>query len=105
VDPVTRNDQGDVRFAVVGRGVNTHLSKMISSKTELAFRYAFVIPDEATETFQDRIDETILGYTHYLNGHRIKLQANIGYRWLEGLSQVENARNSWTGLVQVEFGI
>jgi hypothetical protein len=105
VDPVTRNDQGDVRFAVVGRGVNTHLSKMISSKTELAFRYAFVIPDEAIETFQDRIDETILGYTHYLNGHRIKLQANIGYRWLEGLSQVENARNSWTGLVQVEFGI
>lgn len=105
VDPVTRNDQGDVRFAVVGRGVNTHLSKMISTKSELAFRYAFVVPDEAIETFQDRIDETILGYTHYLNGHRIKVQANIGYRWLEGLSQIENASNSWTGLFQVEFGI
>lgn len=105
VDPVTRNDLGDIRFAVVGRGVNTHLSRMMSSKSELAIRYAFVVPDEAIATFQDRIDETILGYTRYLNGHRIKVQANIGYRWLEGLSQIENARNSRTGLFQVEFGI
>lgn len=104
-DPVTRNDLGDVRFAVVGSGVNTHLSRMISSKSELALRYAFVVPDEAIEPFQDRIDETILGYTRYFNGHRIKVQANVGYRWLEGLSQIENASNSWTGLFQVEFGI
>lgn len=105
VDPITTNDVGDVRYAIVGRGVNTHLSRMVSPKSEVAFRYAFVIPNESIEVFQDRIDETILGYTHYLNGHRIKVQANIGYRWLEGLSQIENAGNSWTGMFQVEFGI
>lgn len=104
-DPITTNELGAIRFVVVGHGVNTHFSKMISPKSELAFRYAYVIPDESITGLQDRVDETLLGYTRYLNGHRIKVQANIGYRWLEGLYQLENAGNSWTGMFQVEFGI
>ncbi|MFN3802239.1 porin [Belliella pelovolcani] len=105
LDPITQNDAGDIRFVVVGHGLNTHISKMISRKSELAVRYAYVIPNEAILGLQNRVDETLLGYTHYLNGHRIKVQANIGYRWLEGLYQLENAGNSWTGMFQVEFGI
>ncbi|MFD2035261.1 porin [Belliella marina] len=104
-DPITTNDSGDVRFVVVGKGMNTHLSKMVSPKSELALRYAFVIPDESISMYLDRVDESLLGFTHYLNGHRIKIQANIGYRWLEGLYQIENSGNSWTGMFQVEFGI
>ncbi|MCH7402990.1 porin [Belliella kenyensis] len=104
-DPITRNNLGDVRYVVVGHGVNTQISRMISRKSEMAVRYAYVIPNESIEVYQNRVDEVLLGYTHYLNGHRIKVQGNLGYRWLEGLYQLANSGNSWTGMFQVEFGI
>ena len=104
-DPITRNEQGAIRYVVVGKGINTQVSKMVSRKSELAVRYAKVIPDEAIGQFQERVDETLLGFTHYLRGHRIKIQGNLGYKWLEGLSAFDHAGNSWTGMFQVEFGI
>jgi len=104
-DPVTSNQEGDIRFAQVGQGLNIQVSKMVSQKSEFAVRYSYVLPDQSISGFQDRVDEALLGYTYYINGHRIKLQGNIGYKWLEGLSSFENAGNSWTGMFQVEFGI
>jgi phosphate-selective porin OprO/OprP len=55
--------------------------------------------------FQDRVDELLLGFSRYIIGHRIKIQANFGYKWFEGLYSFENIGNSWTGMFQVEFGI
>jgi hypothetical protein len=104
-DPVTTNEEGDIRYVQVGQGLNIQLSKMVSKKSEFAVRYSYVIPSQSILGFQDRIDEALLGYTYYINGHRIKLQGNVGYKWLEGLSSFENAGNSWTGMFQVEFGI
>ena len=104
-NPITTNRLGDIRHVVTGYGINTQLSKMLSSKTEVAVRYAFVDPKEEIEMVQDRIDEALVGATRYLNGHRIKIQGNIGYRWLEGNQSWEHPGNNWTGMVQVEFGI
>jgi phosphate-selective porin OprO and OprP len=104
-DPLTSNENGDIRYVQVGQGLNVQISKMVSRQSELAVRYAFVLPDQTISEFQKKVDEAILGYTYYLNGHRIKLQGNVGYKWLEGLSKFENAGNSWTGMFQVEFGI
>src|SRR5690606_13598737 len=104
-DPITNNNLGDIRHVVTGYGINTQLSKLISRKTELAVRYAFVDPNEEIKLVQNRIDEALLGVTRYINGHRIKIQGNIGYRWLKGNQELENAGNSWTGMFQVEFGI
>lgn len=104
-DPITSNEEGDIRYVQVGQGLNVQVSKMVSSNSELAVRYAFVLPDQSISAFQERIDEALLGYTYYIKGHRIKLQGNVGYKWLEGLLRFENAGNSWTGMFQVEFGI
>lgn len=104
-DPITTNGLGDTRYVVTGYGINTQLSKMLSRKTELAVRYAFVNPEEEIEMVQDRIDEALVGVTRYLNGHRIKVQGNVGYRWLEGHQSLDHPGNSWTGMLQVEFGI
>lgn len=105
-NPVIAIDhQGDAQYVVTGYGINTQLSKMLSRKTELAVRYAFVDPDEEIETVQDRTDEALVGVTRYLSGHRIKIQGNIGYRWLDGNQSLEHPGNNWTGMVQVEFGI
>jgi phosphate-selective porin OprO/OprP len=104
-NPITTNNLGDIRHVFTGYGINTQLSKMVSRKTEVALRYAFVDPEEEIESVQDRIDETIVGVTRYLNGHRIKIQGNIGYKWLDGDHSFDQAGNHWTGMLQVEFGI
>ncbi|TVP46156.1 MAG: porin [Mongoliibacter sp.] len=105
VDPVTSNEQGDIRYVFVGWGLNSQVSKMLDRKNELAVRYSKVTPNVQISEFQQRVDEALVGFTHYVNGHRIKVQANLGYKWLEGLAKFENTGNSWTGMFQVEFGI
>ncbi len=104
-DPITTNEQGLVRFVPVGHGFNLQISKMISPKVELATRYSFVEPKTSISDFQQRVDEALVGYTYYLKGHRIKIQGNLGYKWLEGLYDLNHTGNSWTGMFQVEFGI
>lgn len=104
-DPITTNEQGDVRHVVTGYGINTQFSKMITRKTELAVRYAFLSPKEEVAMVQESIDETLFGITRYLNGHRIKIQGNIGYRWLTSKAAPNRSDNSFTGMFQVEFGI
>ena len=104
-NPITTNNLGETRHVFTGYGINTQLSKMVSRKTEVALRYAFVNPEEEIESVQDRIDEALVGVTRYLNGHRIKIQGNIGYRWLDGVQQLDHPGNNWTGMLQVEFGI
>ncbi|MEP1259573.1 porin [Algoriphagus sp.] len=104
-DPITMNEAGDVKAVVVGIGTNMHLSKMISRKDELAFRYASVRPDEIINQYQNRLEETAVGYTRYLNGHRIKLQGNLGYVWNDGQIEIQNLDNYWFATFQVEFGI
>lgn len=104
-DPITTNNLGETRHVFVGYGINTQLSKMVSRKTEVALRYAFVNPEEEIGSVQDRIDEALIGVTRYINGHRIKIQGNIGYTWLDGYQQLDHPGNNWTGMLQVEFGI
>ncbi|WP_194777740.1 porin [Pararhodonellum marinum] len=104
-DPITENDLGEIRYIVTGHGLNTQCSKLISHKSEFALRYSFVVPSEQIQALQQRTDEVLLGYTRYLSGHRIKVQGNVGYRWLDGLEILSNAGNTWTGMFQVEFGI
>ncbi|MFD2201908.1 porin [Shivajiella indica] len=104
-NPITTNDEGDIRFVQVGKGINTQLGRMITRKMELSMRYSKIVPDKSIEDLQDRVDELLIGYSWYINGHRIKLQANFGYKWLEGLYQIDNTGNSFTGMFQVEFGI
>ncbi|WP_373495584.1 porin [Aquiflexum sp.] len=104
-DPFTSNLAGEMRFVQIGHGVNMQLSKVIYQNSELALRYSFVVPGNQITAFQQRIDEAMMGYTYYLRGHRIKLQGNFGYKWLEGLPNLDNSGNSWTGMFQVEFGI
>jgi phosphate-selective porin OprO and OprP len=103
--PLTFSPERKLSIVNVGHGMNIQASKMISKKSELAWRYSYVVPATSISAYQRKIDEVLLGYTRYVNGHRIKVQGNVGYRWFEGLYGVENTGNFWTGMFQVEFGI
>ncbi|WP_339704817.1 porin [Algoriphagus aquimarinus] len=104
-NPITNNEAGDTKAVFVGIGTNMHLSKMISRKSEFAFRYSSVRPDEEINELEKRLEETAIGYSRYLNGHRIKLQGNLGYAWTDGQMQLASTSNYWFATFQVEFGI
>jgi len=104
-NPLTHNEAGDTKAVWVGKGNNIHLSRMISRKSELALRYSSVRPDEEIEMYEHRAEETALGYTRYINGHRIKIQGNLGYAWADDEIELVNTANFWFATFQVEFGI
>lgn len=104
-DPITRNSAGAIRVVWIGKGHNIQLSKMISSKSELALRYAEVRPEDEIKPYESQGDEVALGFSRYLNGHRIKLQGNLGYGWANNEWNLVNTSNFWFGTFQVEFGI
>lgn len=104
-DPITRNTLVATRVVWIGKGHNVQVSKMVSSKSELALRYAEVRPDEEIKAYESQGDEVALGFSRYLNGHRIKLQGNFGYGWANNEWKLINTSNFWFGTFQVEFGI
>ena len=104
-NPLTHNEAGDIKAVWVGKGNNIHLSRMISRKSELALRYSSVRPDEEVEMYEHRAEETALGYTRYINGHRIKIQGNLGYAWADDEIELINTANFWFATFQIEFGI
>ncbi len=104
-DPITKGSTTIQQAVWVGTGQNLQISKLITKKTELAFRFSQVIPKQAIRSFEIQREETTLGYTHYVGGHRVKLQGNLGYSWPNGSPQFSQTTNYWFGLFQVEFGI
>lgn len=104
-DPFTHNEAGDTKVVWVGNGNNIHLSRMISRKSELAVRYSSVRPEEQIAGYEARVEETSMGYTRYVNGHRIKIQGNVGYSWSNKQVELTNTSNFWFATFQVEFGI
>ena len=105
VNPITENAEGLRRAIWIGEGANFHLSRMVSRKSEIALRYAFVSPDEEINRYEKRAEEAVLGFTRYLHGHRIKLQGNFGYSWFDAVTKLPNPDNFWFWTFQVEFGI
>jgi len=80
-NPITYSPLGFRQAVWVGRGQNLQVSKLISKQGELAIRYAQVTPKQAIRNLEVQREESTLGYTHYVGGHRVKLQGNLGYSW------------------------
>jgi len=104
-DPITTDAEGDVRFVRTGQGANIQLSRYWRSRYELAMRYSLVHPAADTRMYDRATEDLWLGATRYLNGHRIKVQGYVGYRYRDGTLWLDHPGNAWTAMVQVEFGI
>ena len=104
-NPITYNPLGLRQAVWVGTGQNLQVSKLISKQGELAIRYAQITPKQSIRNLEMQREETTLGYTHYVGGHRVKLQGNLGYSWANNQLLLSETANFWFGLFQVEFGI
>ena len=104
-DAVTFSDAGDLSAVRVGQGLNAQLSKIFQSKYEVAARYSLLSPERGLLGQTLFTEELLLGSSKYLNGHRIKLQLYVGYRWQEHQMALDAPGSAWTTMFQVEFGI
>jgi len=105
-NPITTDPTGtDTRMVYEGNGLNLQLSKMVTSKTELAARYTRVQPEGASILTDRPSEDIVLGISKYFKGHRIKAQLNAGYRWRDWQMALDRPGNRWSGMFQVEFGI
>lgn len=93
-------------YVPAGYGFNTQASYTLRDYSEFSMRMAYIRPDEQIATLEPDRNEYLIGYTKYFNGHRIKLQGNIGYNWISStLPPDSSLNNQWVCFFQVEFGI
>jgi phosphate-selective porin OprO and OprP len=102
-DPITMNEEGDIRFIPTGIGISAQGGRLFRSGYEIVGRYTIVDPGDDISSLMRRTEEALLGGGKYLNGHRIKLQLYTGYRWFN--ASLDDPRSFWTTMFQVEFGI
>jgi hypothetical protein len=92
-----------------GTGFNFQLSKMLGRKHEVATRFAGVSPTEGFEQYQYKWRTKAVGYTYYLNKHRVKFQYYFGLDDREHSGTVpgslHNLNNRINTMLQVELGI
>lgn len=104
-NPFTMNDDGDVRYVFVGQGTNHQVSYVFPKMYELAFRYSWLDPQDKIEALADTREILELGATKYLKKHRIKVQLSAFYDVRDHNYSLQNAKNSWGGMFQIELGI
>ena len=104
-DPITYNPLGFRKAVWVGLGQNIQFSKLISKYGEMAFRYSQIKPNKYIQELEVQREETTLGYSHYLGGHRLKIQGNLGYSWANNQQLLSLPNRYWFALFQVELGI
>ncbi|MGV3504447.1 MAG: porin [Adhaeribacter sp.] len=100
IHPVT----GDISHILTGNGQNFQLSYLFKNNLEVAGRYSRINPADEVRALDRQQRAYIAGLTQYLRGHRLKLQANVGYHNSNTYISV-NRNYHWTGGVQIELGI
>lgn len=103
-DPVVAVDEETVT-AQEGWGWNTQLSRMLGERNEVVGRYSIVDPTEAASVKYRRTEEGWVGFNHYINQHRVKLQTAVSYVWRDGVADLDHAGNRWGLWFQLELGI
>lgn len=103
-NPATTDVVGESIYILTGQAYLLQASRMLTKRSELAFRYTSVFPEKRTVPVYPVEEELSLNHTYYINKHRIKFQTLIAYRYYSGIIDLSGP-GRWTGMVQLEFGI
>lgn len=104
-NPITVNDDGDVRFIYAGFGQNYQGSYYFKNSYEIVGRYSRVSPFESIQILDDQTEQFTLGLNKYIRGHRVKLQGDITFEQNKWLQQTNPDNNNWQIRFQIEAGI
>lgn len=111
-NPITlSSDSSNVQTVYAGYGMLQQVSYLFKSNWEVAARYASITPFNSVydnPAFSGvnlkGTDEFQLGVTRYLNGHRVKVQANVLYQITKNLRN-DTQSSRFGGIFQIELGI
>jgi hypothetical protein len=87
-----------------GLGLTGQVGCMIGKRSQVAARWSMVRAEDAVQAAYGDQDEAWAGYSHYLNGHRIKVQGGAYYTWRDGIADVDHTGNTYGLLFQIELG-
>lgn len=104
-DPITLNEDGDIRYVYAGNGTFLQGSYVFKSKWSLIGRIAFLNPVPEITDFTDEINEYAVGVTRYIKGHKLKVQADIAYEDRHNAYRDQIVEDNWQIRFQVEIGI
>lgn len=90
-----------------GVAINLQGSKLITKKDEIAVRYTTITPHEELKNYQYKFVTKAIGYSHYFNKHKFKIQGYIGLDDRKGQSAELNDafKNRVNAMIQVELGM
>ncbi|GHE42242.1 hypothetical protein GCM10017764_26870 [Sphingobacterium griseoflavum] len=92
-------------YANKGWGINQQTSYLLNKGYEVAARYTYVHPHQQIRDFEDQTEVIELGLTKYVKAHRLKVQVNGNYTFMNGILSNRTGDNLWGGMLQVELGI
>jgi phosphate-selective porin OprO and OprP len=113
-NPVTVNltDPTKLRTVFAGHGFLSQLSYLFKNNFEIAGRYSTTIPSSRLYDNADfvtlnerKIEQSELGVTKYLNGHRLKIQGSVIYSTAINMRTDSYASEFWSAVFQIELGI
>jgi len=102
--PITSDATGEQRFVFDGSGVLVQAGYFVGKQVELVARYAQVTPRASIEAVAQQDTQYTVGANYYLNGHRVKVQADVSLGNLTNL-RTQTTTRSWIARFQVELGI
>ncbi|MCH5597349.1 hypothetical protein [Niabella ginsengisoli] len=90
-----------------GTAINLQGSKMVSKKDEIVARYTQVKPHDDLAPYQYLLRTKAIGYSHYFNKHKFKIQGYLGLDDRIGNSEEldDPFENRLNGMIQIEIGI
>lgn len=88
-----------------GWGITSQAGRMLGKRDQVVLRYSTYMPGRRVDHLFRQQEEAWMGWSHYLNGHRIKLQSALSYTWQGGTADLSNPDDQWGLIFQVEFGI
>jgi phosphate-selective porin OprO and OprP len=104
-DPITMNDEGDMRYVYVGHGQNFQGGYLFRNNFEIVGRYSKVKPDNEIQELEDMTQQYAIGATKYIRGHRLKIQSDLTYEHNTWLSGPNPDKDFWMLRFQIEVGI
>ena len=88
-----------------GWGITSELGRMVGKRAQTVLRYSAYMPGERVVSRFAQREEAWVGWSYYLNDHRVKVQSAVTYTWQRGVADFSHNGNLWGLMLQVEMGI
>jgi phosphate-selective porin OprO/OprP len=103
-DPLTFNEEGDIRFVYAGHSMFIKGSYVFPKNWGLASSITWVSPSSEIAEYTDQIDEYAMGISKYIRGHKVKVQADIAYEDRHNKYFDQLLNDNWQVRFQMELG-